>query len=51
MLKSPQAGQNFPKIGGGFMECFQKTRVVNREGTVFFGLFQVIFVWIFSHES
>lgn len=52
MLKSPQAGQKFPKIGGGFMECFQKTRVVNRWRDGFFSRqFQLIFVWIFSHES
>ena len=36
MLKSPQAGQNFLKIGGGFMECFQKTRVINRWRDGFF---------------
>ena len=53
MLKSPQAGQNFLKIGGGFMECFQKTRVINRWRDVFFfpRQFQLIVVWIFSHES
>ena len=56
MLKSPQAGQNFLKIGGGFMECFQKTRVINRWRDGFFPAISIdfcldFFSWVIGWVS